>query len=92
MQPSRDACNDVWYFWLRELAEAENDPYRPAQARIRPCCSCRNGGIDREADVYVTGTIVDTETRRRRPFRGYVCHDHADMLIDDGAKLHERPV
>jgi hypothetical protein len=60
--------------------------------RERGCCSCRNGGIDREADVYVTGTVVDAESYRRRPFQGYLCHDHADMLLDDGAKLKERPV
>lgn len=46
------------------------------------CGSCRRGENTVPADWYVTGTMIDGHDVR--PYRAYLCHDHLDMMIDDG--------
>jgi hypothetical protein len=55
----------------------------------KACAECRLGGAEESvADGFFTGYIMAGD--RKHPFRGYLCSDHADMLVEDGAKLTER--
>lgn len=50
------------------------------------CSSCRRGENDEPADVYATGRYEG------RPFQGYLCGAHAEMMEEDGAVLKIRVI
>ena len=53
---------------------------------VHLCNSCKAGGVKVPADVYVTGKVPG-ERKYWKPYRGYLCLEHLDMLLTDGAEL-----
>lgn len=64
----------------------------------RICAQCKAGDSEAareegimpaEADCYVEGKIVNNSFSGHEfiPYRGYLCDDHLDMLLSDGAEL-----
>jgi len=52
------------------------------------CGSCKRGGIHGVAAVYYgTG-----KNESGRPWRGYLCDNHAQVMIEDGAQIKLRPL
>jgi hypothetical protein len=49
------------------------------------CSSCRKGEINAPADAYVTGY----DQINQRPFRGYLCDDHLEVVLSDGQLVNE---
>ena len=49
------------------------------------CASCRNGEIKREADCFVQGKVHTDKDEYMHPYKAYLCNDHIDMMLDDGA-------
>ncbi len=59
-------------------------------AGVPKCASCRAGENDVEADVFVVGKVPRdrfTDSCSTLPYRAWLCVDHWDMLVDDGAEL-----
>jgi hypothetical protein len=52
--------------------------------KYRKCISCFHGEIDQNADLRVKGRNNGV------PYRGWLCIDHYNMMLDDGAEI--RPV
>jgi len=49
------------------------------------CSSCRAGEHSTLADAFVTGY----DQFNQRPFRGYLCDDHLDVVLHDGQLINE---
>ena len=49
------------------------------------CSSCRAGEHTTSADAFVTGY----DQFNQRPFRGYLCDDHLDIVLHDGQLTNE---
>ena len=49
------------------------------------CSSCRKGEISNRADAYATGY----DQINQRPFRGYLCDDHLEVVLSDGQLINE---
>ncbi len=59
-------------------------------SKIKICSSCKAGEIyDVPADCYVKGKRwpVNNFAEKMIPYRAYLCKDHLEMLLDDGAVL-----
>jgi len=50
------------------------------------CSSCRAGENKVFADAFVTGY----DQINQRPFRGYLCDDHLDIVLHDGQLVNEK--
>jgi len=50
------------------------------------CSSCRTGEHKVPADAFVTGY----DQFNQRPFRGYLCDNHLDMVLHDGQLINEK--
>lgn len=50
------------------------------------CSSCRAGEHSAPADAFVTGY----DQFNQRPFRGYLCDDHLDVVLHDGQLVNEK--
>jgi len=52
------------------------------------CATCRAGAGELEpdtADVFVKGKVPAASRSGWRPYRGYLCRSHLEMMLDDGA-------
>lgn len=57
------------------------------KTNIKTCSQCRAGEVSMPADYYVQGTIfVDTCTNPV-PYKAYICQEHYELLVSDGANL-----
>ena len=74
-------------------------------SKVHYCCKCLNGdavveGIDEKvsakvpADCYATGTVIQYAgtAPKVRPFRGYLCFTHLEIMESDEAQLDWYPV
>lgn len=50
------------------------------------CSSCRAGEHTSPADAFVTGY----DQFNQRPFRGYLCDEHLDIVLHDGQLVKEK--
>ena len=50
------------------------------------CSSCRAGEHKSPADAFVTGY----DQFNQRPFRGYLCDEHLDIVLHDGQLVKEK--
>ena len=56
--------------------------------KYHTCASCRNGEIyDEPATCEVRGRIAGC-ARDWIPYHSYLCDEHLELLLDDGAELH----
>lgn len=61
--------------------------FKPKAVRpTRYCASCRRGENKVEADHFIKGTRV-TGDGRKVPYRGYLCEDHLEIMVEDGDLL-----
>ena len=50
------------------------------------CSSCRNGELDRDADVLVSGSLMTGDYGQEpvwMPYRAYLCDDHYELMVSD---------
>jgi len=55
--------------------------------KTKYCISCKHGEIEREADYKVQGTIYNDYLDKNMPYKAYLCKDHLEMMLQDGAEL-----
>ena len=54
---------------------------------IRYCAHCKNGERIIEADYRVKGKYYNETYNRELPYNAYICTEHYDMMVSDGAQL-----
>lgn len=52
---------------------------------MKYCSSCKAGEVKELADYLVQGKIQGDY--KMMPYKAYICEDHYQMLLDDGAEL-----
>ncbi len=57
------------------------------------CASCLAGEIENEDVIgYFTGVVVDQSTEKKRPFRGWLCDSHEEIIAEDNALFDAKPL
>ena len=51
------------------------------------CAQCRAGENKESATVYVEGKIQSSYSDRMIPYKAYLCDDHLELLVTDGAEF-----
>jgi len=61
---------------------------------IRKCAQCRLADWGEEPEVgpadaefYVAGRVPSPHSDRLIPYRGYICRNHYDAFLEDGAEF-----